>query len=98
MKARYETTPLEALQKKFKDKVKINFAVGYEVKESYRRSDSLLNIVNEKFIKEAIEVARKSDCVIIFGGLNHNRSNDCESADRPNMKLPYGQTNLLMRF
>ncbi len=95
MKARYEISPLEALEKKFSDKVKINFAPGYEVKESFRHSDSLLNLINEKLIKEAVETARKSDYVIIFGGINHNRGNDCESADRPNMKLPYGQDKLI---
>jgi beta-glucosidase len=95
MKARYEIAPLEALQKKLNGKVKINYAAGYEVKESYRHSDSLLNLINDKLIREAVETAKKSDYVIIFGGLNHNRGNDCESADRPNMKLPYGQDKLI---
>jgi len=103
MKARYEITPLEALQKKLEGKVLINFTKGYDVPEPvWRRGispspslSSILDSVNEELIKEAVEVARRSDCVLIFGGLNHNRGNDSEGADKPGMKLPYGQDKLI---
>ena len=103
LKARYEITPLEALQKKLEGKVLINFAKGYDVPEPvWRRGispspslSSILDSVNEELIKEAVEVAKRSDCVLIFGGLNHNRGNDSEGADKPGMKLPYGQDRLI---
>jgi beta-glucosidase len=103
MKARYEITPLEALRKKLEGKVLINYAKGYDVPEpiwrrGYSPSQSLSSILdstNEERIKEAVEVAKKSDCVLIFGGLNHNWGNDSEGADKPSMKLPYGQDRLI---
>jgi beta-glucosidase len=102
-KARYEITPLEALQRKLEGKVRINYAKGYEVPEpKWRRGPSftqllseILDSVNEACIKEAVEVAKKSDCVLFFGGLNHFWGNDCEGADKPSMKLPYGQDRLI---
>ena len=103
MKARYEITPLEALQKKLEGKVRINYAKGYDVpeplwKKGFSPSQSLssvLDSINEELIKEAVEVAKKSDCVLIFGGLNHNWGNDSEGVDKPGMKLPYGQDRLI---
>lgn len=44
-------------------------------------------------IQEAVKVARESEVVIIFGGLNHDF--DTESFDRQNMDLPYGQEVLI---
>jgi beta-glucosidase len=103
MKARYEITPLEALQKKLEGKVMINFAKGYDVPVPYWRRGSspsrsiasMLDTISEGRIKEAVEIAKKSDCVLIFGGLNHNWGNDCEGGDKPSMKLPYGQDKLI---
>ena len=46
-----------------------------------------------KLIDEAVAVARQSDVVIIFGGLNHDF--DTESSDKQNMDLPYGQEILM---
>jgi beta-glucosidase len=103
MKARYEITPLEALQKKLNGKVRINFAKGYDIPQpSWKRGSpptrslaSMLDTISEGRIKEAVEAAKKSDCVLIFGGLNHNWGNDCEGTDKPSMKLPYGQDKLI---
>jgi beta-glucosidase len=103
MKARYEITPLDALQKKLEGKVLINYAKGYDVPEpKWRRGfslsqnlSSILDSVNEEYIKEAVEIAKKSDYVLIFGGLNHDRGNDSEGTDKPGMKLPYGQDRLI---
>ena len=49
--------------------------------------------VDWKLIDEAVAVARQSDVVIIFGGLNHDF--DTESSDKQNMDLPYGQEILM---
>ncbi len=103
MKARYEITPLEALQKRLEGKVTIHFVQGYDVPEpAWRRSaspaqtlSSVLDSVNEERFKEAVEAAKRSDYVLVFGGLNHNWGNDTEGADKPSMKLPYGQDRLI---
>ena len=44
-------------------------------------------------LKEAIELAKESDTVIFVGGLNHEY--DVEGQDRADMKLPYGQDEVL---
>lgn len=85
IKALYEITPLEALQQKFGATVKINYAPGYEKQSA--------NNVNWKLIDDAVAVAKVSDVVIIFGGLNHDF--DTESSDKQNMDLPYGQEVLM---
>jgi len=95
VKPRFEITPLEALQNKFKGKVQINYARGYEVPQNSWNIDSSMNSINEKLIMEAVEVAKKSEYVLIFGGLNHNWGNDSEGADKHSMKLPYGQDKLI---
>lgn len=47
----------------------------------------------KKYLDEACELARKSDTVIFVGGLNHDY--DVEGRDRVDMKLPYGQDELI---
>jgi beta-glucosidase len=44
-------------------------------------------------MKEAVELARKSDIAIIFAGTN--REYETESTDRSDLKLPYGQDELI---
>ena len=36
--------------------------------------------------------------MIFIGGLNHNLGLDCESADRKDLKLPYGQDELIQKI
>jgi beta-glucosidase len=93
IKALYEVTPLQAIKQKFGATVKINFAQGYEkqstFKEGSNKGQANSDNVDWKLIQEAVKVARESDVVLIFGGLNHDF--DTESFDRQNMDLPYGQ-------
>jgi len=97
IKALYEVTPLQAMQQKFGATVKINFAQGYEKQSSFKEGNNSGQFgstkVDWKLIDEAVAVARQSDVVIIFGGLNHDF--DTESSDKQNMDLPYGQEILM---
>ncbi len=88
IKAKYEITPLEGLHKRLGDSVKINFVQGYSISKDLKE-------VNKKLIKEAVGVASNADAVIIFGGLNHETNLDCEGSDKLDMKLPYGQDQLI---
>jgi len=88
IKAKYEITPLEGLQKRLGTSVKLNFVQGYNLSKDRKAFDQVL-------ITEAVRVASSSDAVIIFGGLNHEPGNDCEGDDKPDMKLPYGQDELI---
>ena len=102
IKSLYEVTPLEAIRMKLGDRVKVNFAQGYEKLSTFiegsnngQNAGSFTdgNQVNEKLLKEAVDAARNSDVAIVVGGLNHDY--DTESADRQYMELPYGQVQLI---
>jgi beta-glucosidase len=97
IKPLYEVTPLEALTRKFGNKVKINFVQGYEKQSTFKEGSNMgqtdTKKTDWKLINEAVEAAKKSDVAIIFGGLNHDF--DTESFDRQDMKLPYGQETLI---
>ncbi len=47
----------------------------------------------QKLLEEACAAAREADTVIFVGGLNHDY--DTEGRDRADMKLPYGQDELI---
>ena len=97
IKALYEITPLDAIRKKFGATVKINFAQGYEKQSTFKEGSNTgqtsSDMVDWKLIDEAVKVAKESEAVIIFGGLNHDF--DTESFDKQNMDLPYGQDVLI---
>ena len=48
---------------------------------------------NEELKKEALLLAKECDAVIFVGGLNHDY--DLEGKDRADMRLPYGQDELI---
>lgn len=48
---------------------------------------------NEELKKEALLLAKECDAVIFVGGLNHDH--DVEGKDRADMRLPYGQDELI---
>jgi beta-glucosidase len=97
IKTLYEITPLQALQTKFGATIKINFAQGYEKQSTFKEGGNSgqtnTDKVDWKLIEEAVKVAKESDVVFIFGGLNHDF--DTESSDRQSMDLPYGQDVLI---
>ncbi|MEI8046740.1 MAG: glycoside hydrolase family 3 C-terminal domain-containing protein [Bacteroidota bacterium] len=88
IKAKYEITPLEGLQSRLGNSVKINFVQGYNASKNFKSVDKSL-------IAEAVKTAALADAVLIFGGLNHQPGLDCEGDDKPDMKLPFGQDELI---
>ncbi len=88
IKAKYEITPLEGLQSRLGNSVKINFVQGYNASKNFKSVDKAL-------IAEAVKTAASADAVLIFGGLNHQPGLDCEGDDKPDMKLPFGQDELI---
>lgn len=108
IKALYEVTPLAGIQSLLPDGVQVSFAPGYKVPEqvnesntswqadSTKKSDKAILLQEEadaEYRAEALRLARESDTVIFVGGLNHEY--DVEGADRQDMKLPYGQDELI---
>lgn len=98
----YEISPLEGILARAGSIMNVTYAVGYEKPvmnvpegvEPERPSDKL----DPALVERALLAARTSDAVIFVGGLNHDPKNDSESWDRRDMKLPYGQDDLLRRI
>ena len=72
------------------DPVVYRFAQGYEKQSSFKEGNNSgqanSDKVNWKLIDEAVKVAKESEVVIIFGGLNHDF--DTESFDKQNIHYP----------
>jgi beta-glucosidase len=84
VKALYEITPLEGVQKKAAGKIKINFIQGYSTDK---------NASAQQLIDEAAAAAKNADAAVVFCGLNHDI--EYEGEDRKDMKLPYSQDELI---
>lgn len=63
-------------------------------KEVYRENaDEAARAERTRLIEEAVELAKNSEDVVLFCGLNHEF--DLEGCDKDGMKLPYGQEQLI---
>ncbi|MBP3382632.1 MAG: glycoside hydrolase family 3 C-terminal domain-containing protein [Tidjanibacter sp.] len=102
VKAKYEVTVLEGLRNRLGDDVEINFAPGYKLlnRQFVPAKHHFTNEFDRDFPElaaEAVEVAKEAELVIFVGGLSHEHGMDCEGYDRPNMKLPYRQDELIAK-
>ena len=86
IKAFYEITPLEGILRHIGDRANVSFSMGYGEKNG------------EELAGRAVRAASQADLVIYVGGLNHRPFFDAEGVDRKDMKLPYGQDELLTRI
>lgn len=86
IKAFYEITPLQGILRRIGDKANVSFSVGYSEKG------------DEDLTARAVRAASQADVVIYVGGLNHSPGLDSEAADRKDMKLPFGQDELIGRI
>jgi beta-glucosidase len=86
IKAFYEINPLDGIVKRAGEKVNVIFSEGY------RKGGG------PDLAERAVAAAKSADAVIYIGGLNHDRGFDCEGADRADMKLPYGQDELIQKI
>lgn len=62
-----------------------------EEKEKKRAEE--IKVKGKELLEEAVKLAASCEEVIFVGGLNHDF--DVEGLDRPDMKLPYGQKELI---
>jgi beta-glucosidase len=97
VKARYEITPLEGLKNKIGSRASIQFAQGYKPVfiqgQQGRGRRSPNNKIDSTLVFEAVSLARNSDIAIIFAGTN--RDFETEGSDRSDLKLPFGQDELI---
>ncbi len=89
VRALYEINPLMGLKMFLGGNVKVEYAQGYSSNEGDPKK-------LQKLAEEAYELAAKHDIVIYVGGLNHPF--ESESYDRKDMKLPYGQDELIKKL
>lgn len=95
VKALYEITPLQGIKNLVGNNVEVKFAEGYQMTKD--------SVPDAKLLKEAIAVAKDADAVLFFGGWIHNfdpdvwgsDSYDCEGNDKKNLKLLFGQQQLI---
>ncbi|TCC91782.1 glycosyl hydrolase [Pedobacter frigiditerrae] len=95
VKPTYEITPLMGIQNYVGSKAKVTFAKGYEVAKNA--------IANQQLIAEAVKIATTADQVIFVGGWVHgydfskwdDNAYDAEGVDKKDLKLPFGQDELI---
>ncbi len=94
LKPKDYVSPLSALQALWGDKVK--YAPGYACGRTlYEAEDIVPQEEQDKLRAEAVAMAKDADVVIYIGGLNKNSWQDCESTDRREYELPFGQNQLI---
>jgi beta-glucosidase len=101
IKAFYEIPPLEGILRRVGREVAVTYAAGYVAPvggRGGRGANTAAAVSAEELANRAVAAARAADVVIFVGGLNHDPGNDCESRDRRDLKLPYGQDALIARL
>ena len=101
LKAQRETLPLDGMRSMLGGKIKVEYARGY-VGDTTGNCDGVVAKQSlydprtpDELLAEAVEKARKADCVVMFGGLNKGNHQDSEGNDRLDYALPYGQDRLI---
>ena len=104
VKALYEITPLQGIQKRAGDVVEIVYAPGYKNFPGRRwgpapavpdplEAAAINEPADPALLTEAVAAAKEADVVIFFGGTN--KSIETEGSDRQDIKLPAGQEEVV---
>ena len=104
VKALYEVTPLQGIQKRAGADVEVAYAPGYKSFPGRRWGPPSATVnpleaaaINEPadpaLLEEAVALAKDADLVIFFGGTN--KSIETEGSDRQNIDLPTGQNEVV---
>ena len=104
VKALYEVTPLEGIQKRAGEGVEVVYAPGYKNFPGRRwgpapaepnplEAAAIDEPADPEMLAEAVALAREADLVLFFGGTN--KSIETEGSDRKDIKLPCGQEELV---
>jgi len=94
LKTVHEISPLQGIQKRFKD-ANILHTMGYASGPSVYGQVVPSGLDVDSLKHAAVEAAKKADLVLFVGGLNKNHEQDCENGDRKSYNLPFGQDQLL---
>lgn len=87
-------TPLDAIRNTYGNGV--TYAEGYRSgRAMYEREDRIAQTTLDSLRNQAVAMAKDADAVIYIGGLNKNAFQDCESTDRREYNLPWGQDKII---
>lgn len=87
-------TPLKAIQTTYGEEVR--YAMGYKSgRPMYDAEEIIPQVTLDSLHQEAVAMAKEAEVVIYIGGLNKNAYQDCESTDRREYNLPWGQDQLI---
>ena len=100
IKAPYEITALDGIRRRVGPGVNVTFARGYIAPtggggRGRRGTPPPPAADPAALVTEAVDAAKAADLVIYVGGLTHDGGYDSEGNDRPDLKLPAGQDELL---
>ncbi|MBS1501448.1 MAG: glycoside hydrolase family 3 C-terminal domain-containing protein, partial [Bacteroidetes bacterium] len=95
VKARYEVTPLAALQHRLGNKLTINYAQGYsgEYHQFGRNARKMADKPDSAMMAQAVAAAKESDAALLFIG--GNRDYESEGSDRKDLSLPFHEQELV---
>lgn len=101
LKAKYEISPLDGIQKRVGKQAEVVYVRGYVGDPTGKYNgvktgqDLSENRSEDELLSEAVEVAKNADYVIFIGGLNKSDHQDCEDSDRASLDLPYAQNRVI---
>lgn len=103
IKALYEVTPLQGILSRAGVATNVVFSQGYKPASRWPRSlkeamDLRNAPLDKNLVDRAVQAARSADAVVYVGGLYHGWGGDDEGSDRPDMKLPYHQDELIAKL
>ncbi len=88
-------SPLDALRTVYGTD-NVDYAEGYRTGRFEYDHEHLIDPqILDSLRLQAVEKAKKADVVIYIGGLNKNAFQDCESTDRYEYNLPWGQDKII---
>lgn len=94
LKPKFEISPLQGIQARYKSAT-ILHTMGYQ-SGAFNYDKVLPPTMNQDSLRlTAIQTAKEADIVLFVGGLNKNHWQDCESDDRQQFGLPFGQEKLI---
>jgi beta-glucosidase len=106
IKAFYEVSPLQGLINRVGGNVNLTFSQGYKQPEfrrgaadaaGVRATNAAAGALDPQLVDRAVRAAKAADIVIFVGGLYHGRGADDEGSDRKDLKLPFGQDELIKK-
>ncbi|MEJ2585141.1 MAG: glycoside hydrolase family 3 C-terminal domain-containing protein, partial [Robiginitalea sp.] len=105
VKTKREITPLEGLENRLPESVKLRYAEGYLERYAPKKEAIFGEVTQQRvetvdeldpeLLEEAIEAAKNAEVAVIFAG--SNRDYETEASDRLDLQLPFGQEELIER-